>query len=504
MAQNEPVGTVISRDENPNSSEFSFVISGAGLKKGQFVTVNGGEGKIIARIADIIKTNRYFERAESVKEFERSGKSLSNLFPSERWEYLVADCVTLGVYNSGLLQRSGFPPSPGAKVFLADGTTLAEFFGLDKEKGLQLGKIEHHDVDVKLDLTRLLQKHLAILSISGGGKSYLSSVLIEELLGRKKEHGQMAVAVIDTHGEYLGFSEDPQYREYADIVLGQDFRIGVPGLSASIISEMLSSMTSVQKRELNKVLSALWEEKRGKTYDLRDVLDKLEESEIKSATKDILYTLLLDLDSTGLFASYDNPSLEKLAKPGHLTVIDISDMTNLREKQIVVTYLSRKLFEARRAGAIPPFLLVIEEAHNFAPEGVRRESAISRNIIEKIAREGRKFHACLCLISQRPINLSTTALSQCNTHIILRVTNPYDLDHIGKTSEGLTADVLKTISSLRVGEALIVGEAVNYPLFIKVRKRNSKKTERGIPLEQAALDFANSREKKQKDVQAFM
>jgi DNA helicase HerA-like ATPase len=179
-------------------------------------------------------------------------------------------------------------------------------------------------------------------------------------------------------------------------------------------------------------------------------------------------------------------------------------MTVLKEKQILVAYVARKLFEARRAGAIPPFLLVVEEAHNFAPEGTSREGAISRSIIEKIAREGRKFHACLCLVSQRPIQLSTTALSQCNSHIILRVTNPYDLDHIGKSSEGLTADVLKTISSLRVGEALIVGEAVKFPQILKLRERKSKKSERGIPLEKACTDFTAVREQRQKDMAAFI
>jgi DNA helicase HerA-like ATPase len=64
--------------------------------------------------------------------------------------------------------------------------------------------------------------------------------------------------------------------------------------------------------------------------------------------------------------------------------------------------------------------------------------------------------------------------------------------------------VLKTISSLRVGEALIVGEAVNFPLFLKVRERKSKKSERGIPLEKACTDFTANHEQRQKDMAAFI
>lgn len=140
---------------------------------------------------------------------------------------------------------------------------------------------------------------------------------------------------------------------------------------------------------------------------------------------------------------------------------------------MIVNYISRRLFDLRKQGLCPPYLEIIEEAHNFCPEGTRAEHALSRNIIETLAREGRKFYANICLISQRPIQLSTTALSQCNTQIILKVTNPYDLDHIKKSSEAITGSTLDIVSSLKVGEALVIGEAANYPIFIKIRERKS-------------------------------
>ena len=501
------VGTVISTSTTPSTEKFHFVLAeDVTVKKGQFVVVSTEEGKVVARVSDIIKTNPYFERADSVKEFERSGKSLSELFPSERWEYLIGEAVPLGVYNeNGELSRSFIPPSPGEKVYLAGKHEIFKFFGFD-ENGLCLGKVLHHDVEVKLNITRLLQKHVAILAMSGAGKSYLTTVLIEELIDRREEAGKIGIVLIDTHGEYVGFTEDEKYMHKTFLVLGREFKIGAPSLSPQFFAEILPNLSGVQKRELTRLLAHVHEEKRGKPFDLTELMEKLEDDKIikKSDTRNILYTYLSELNSTGLFGYYDNPSLDKLSRPGQLTIIDISDLTSQKEKQIIVSYIGRKLFEARRIERIPPTLLILEEAHNYAPEGVKKESAISRGIIEKIAREGRKFHVALCLISQRPINLSTTALSQCNTHIILRVTNPYDLDHIGKTSEGITRDVLKTISSLQVGEALAVGEAVNYPLFFKVRTRKSKKAERGISLEEAALKFTEKQSKTSEDVKAFM
>ena len=98
----------------------------------------------------------------------------------------------------------------------------------------------------------------------------------------------------------------------------------------------------------------------------------------------------------------------------------------------MVSYLWRRFFRLRKKEKIAPFLLVVEEAHNFAPEKAEKKHALAKGPIITIAREGRKFGACLCLISQRPVQLATTALSQCNTNIILRMTNPFDIDHVGE------------------------------------------------------------------------
>ena len=137
---------------------------------------------------------------------------------------------------------------------------------------------------------------------------------------------------------------------------------------------------------------------------------------------------------------------------------------------MLVLYVTSRLFSLRRKGQIPPFLIVLEEAHQFCPEA-KQVDAISKRILETIAREGRKFYASLCLISQRPIRLSTTVLSQCSSQIILRITNPYDLKHIASSNEAIDADTLNTITRLMPGDALITGEITTYPVFIKIRKR---------------------------------
>jgi len=500
----QEIGTVISTLEGPSSNKFSFVIKeteGIPVRKGQFVQLDTEEGVMIARVSEIIKTNRYFMRAESVREFERNGRTLPDMFPVDRWEYLVADVVPLGIFSGGKQQRISFPPSPGQKVFQVDENILSKFLGLD-ENGVNIGKISFHNLDVKLNLTKLFQKHAAILAISGAGKSYLASDLIEEILDRSEESGRPSIVVMDPHGEYIGFGDDENYMTRTKIFNEKNISISASKLSATNLAELIPQMSSVQRRELSSIIKQLREKK--SSYTLEDLINAASESEIDPRTSSALASWLADLNSTGLFSNVDSPSVEELAKPGQLSIFDLSEFVHLKNRQIILTYFGRKLFEARRKDSIPPFILFVEEAHQFAPGGELEEFAVSRPLIEQIAREGRKFNACLVLISQRPKRLSTTALSQCNTHIILRVTNPMDIQHIEDSSEGITADIIDMIPGLKVGEALVVGEAVNYPLLVKIRERKSKKLEKGMKFEDALKRFKEKKALEARDLDSFM
>jgi DNA helicase HerA-like ATPase len=490
-------GTVISTVDSPCTRKFSFVVKKeAGVRKGQFVQLDMADGKLIARVSDVFKTNRYFMRPDSVKEYESSGAAMSEIFPTDNWEYLVAEVVPLGVFSNNAFHEVSVPPSPGMRVKEPDLSILAKFFGFD-EKGIEVGSVPYHDIKVSLNMTKLLHKHLAILAISGAGKSYLTSVLIEELLNNKKP---VSVVVIDTHGEYTSFAEDPDYAGKVTVLKPKDIKIGLPNLSVNQLAEFIPKLSFAQARELSRIMKSLKGE-----YTIEGLIESVEkDKQAKPTTKDVLVSVLTELEDLEIFDIMDKPGLTEIAKQGRMCIIDVSEVVNVRKKQIVVAHIAEKLFNARRAETVPPFLLIVEEAHQFAPETAKRERAISRGIIQTIAREGRKFHACLCLISQRPIQLSTTALSQCNTQIILRVTNPYDLDHIGKSSEGITKDVLGQISGLRIGSGLIVGEAVNFPVFVQIRKRKSKEPRVGMSLEQAIADYEDRSKKKLEDSKAFM
>ncbi|MDE1798620.1 MAG: ATP-binding protein, partial [Candidatus Micrarchaeota archaeon] len=403
------IGTVISTEETPNTGEFHFVIQGDGARKGQFVQVQTPSGPVLGSITEISRANRYFERAESVAEYERLGL-LSSQFPTAEWEYMVAAVRVHGVLGGPHLGRSSVPVQPGAQVAPASDEQLKGFLGI-VDNGLDIGTLTHHKLAIKLGLGKLLQKHLAILAMSGSGKSYLAGVLMEELLDRPAAAGRLAVVAIDNHGEYAGF-RDSIYRAKTTVIDGKKIRIGLRHLNAIQLAEW-SSMSAVARRALDKHFSELKAHIKatGEPAGLEELIDRVRSDAEYNKKENVRGPLLAALDelrALRLIGMADSIKPADTLKPGTLTVIDLSSIDSLRVKQIIVAYYGRKLFRQRKKNLIPPYLMLVEEAHNFCPERMEKSAALSKSIINTLAREGRKFGASLCLISQRPVQLSTT------------------------------------------------------------------------------------------------
>ena len=492
------LGTVISTMDSPSTTTFYFVADDKiSVKKGLFIQVSTKEGPLIGRIEEITTTNRYFMQPETISNYS---VSINSHFPTDKWEYLVCKVHCLGILGDKV-KRSNYPASPGEPVFVAEEENLKRLFRFT-EDGIYLGTLAGHNIPVKLDLNRLFQKHLAILALSGAGKSYATAVLMEELLGRTEEQGKIGLIVIDPHGEYSAFAYDEKFSGKVNLVKGKDIRIGLPTIPFHYIETFLPELSFPQKRDLFKVFGIL--RKGENVFGIKDLMGiiSLDES-IKQATKEVLLSSLDMLDNSHLFGFYDVPAVQSIVVPGKLTILDVSDITHLRKRQMIASYFLRELFNRRVSGGIPPFIVFVEEAHNFAPEKSAKHN-FSKGIVETIAREGRKFNAILCLISQRPVHLSTTSLSQCNTHMFLRITNPYDKKHIGESSEGLTSEILDQITSLEVGEAVIVGEASQFPLFVNIRNKTVKDAKIGKSLEEECKAYSQKTTKEKKDALELM
>ncbi|MFW9895181.1 MAG: ATP-binding protein [Candidatus Thorarchaeota archaeon] len=498
------VGTVFNYLQFPDVTQFPFVISKRKdptfIQKGLFVYTNSNEGFLIGMIERIVLLNEYFTDALTIKAYNTNNNPdiLKGLFPSEDFEFAIGIVKCLGLINFkdetkkriNKISRMTYPASPGRDVYIVEEDLLNQFIGFSEEDGLNIGKVKVSNMNAKVNMNRLLNKHFAILSISGGGKSYLTSVLIEELLTREEKYGTPAIVLFDVHGEYLYLKELPELRERVSIQDISYFQIAVPKMSGYTFKKYQEDISNVQVRELSKYIKILkkTDDIKGH-YTIGDIINHIDdESDGNKSTRQALIGWLTDLERLTLFGPQENPNLDKLIEKQKIVIFNLQKEISIRKKQIILDYICDRLFKLRRLDKIPPFLLIVEEAHQFCPEAAHSK-AISKPIIEMIAREGRKFMACLCLISQRPKRLSTTALSQCNSKMVLNIKNPYDLKHLMDSSEAITKEYAALISSLGVGEMLLMGNAVNYPVFIDIRERKYKSETEKMGLSQVCLNW---------------
>jgi uncharacterized protein len=509
------LGHVFSYQNTPSLTKIHFQLGeGKEVNRGQFVCFKHPQGKLIGLVNDILRYNPYFESMYS--DFD----SINEKLPTAEWNKTIVEVKPLGLLDSGKFTKINFPPYPGSDVFMPSDQDLKDFLGF-YEDGLNLGNVYNTETEVKVDLSRLLQKHFAILAMSGAGKSYGVSVLLEELLSIPKEKGPVAVVLFDVHGEYKNFDEsvDPElkdkYKDFSKKTIHYDafkIRFGLNSLSEGFISKIMGNLSAAQYRELAPIIKQLKSagERGTDVFGFEDLRKAIEESKMPPSTKSVLIGKLAQAEALGLFGKTSSFSLSQMIEPGRLTIIDMSKIIRMDQKHIILAYFAERLFSLRREAKdssvpiIPPFVLILEEAHQFVPEKSSADIAIARPIIETIAREGRKFGACLGLISQRPVNLSTTVLSQCNTHLLLRIINPNDLKHIQDSSEGLDAKSADMLTSLNVGEALLVGSAVNYPLFFKIRERKSQPNKYEQNLSEMSKDYLGKQKKANDDLDLYV
>jgi len=165
-------------------------------------------------------------------------------------------------------------------------------------------------------------------------------------------------------------------------------------------------------------------------------------------------------------------SAETLLKPMHVSVIDLSGLEDTSMDYITSKILTDTFSIVANGDFDYPVFVILEEAHKFIPGGDR--STFSSSIINKIAAEGRKFGVFLLLITQRPSKVHPDSLSQCNSQIIMKLTNPQDQRAVAESSERLSQDLLNDLPGLNPGEAVIVGEVTKAPVMLKVRRRRTR------------------------------
>jgi len=417
--------------------------------------------------------------------------------PNGRTVYRLSDEVLKAIYNPG-------------EGYIEVGTLLLR-----------------ESVPIYLNADELVSRHFAVLAVTGAGKSNTVAVMISQIVEKLRgtvvvldPHGDyVKLKLPNTGKKYVKIieakirPEEMDSEELADLI--------EVAKNATIQREFLAKAWETIKYEnpnlggrelIEKLMETIndWIRNKEARYWDEGKKDYFTE-ELKSDRVETLRGVVLRLrrflrNYGGLLTSED---LISQIEPGKANVIDLGPLDEGQMK-VVVGKLLQGIFEARvdyekarktlerieedlresraaktskleeeieelkelmksiekKSKALAePILMVVEEAHIFAPQGEHNDAV---RVLSRIAREGRKFGVGLGIVSQRPNKLNEDVLSQTNTKIILKIVNPKDQDYVLKASEQLSNDLLADIASLGKGEAVIVGQAIALPALVKI------------------------------------
>lgn len=157
----------------------------------------------------------------------------------------------------------------------------------------------------------------------------------------------------------------------------------------------------------------------------------------------------------------------------NVTIVDLSGVP-FEVLSITVSLISRILFEfgyykkKHYKENNTPLMVVYEEAHKYAPRGSMAKYRSSTSAIERIAKEGRKYGVTLCIVSQRPSEISETIFSQCNNFVAMRLTNPDDQNYVKRLLPDSLEGVTASLPALQTGQAIIIGDSIIMPSVVTI------------------------------------
>jgi DNA helicase HerA-like ATPase len=466
-------------------------------------------------------------------------------------EMVTAVCQVLGAepldgnregkldHLEGKLDHLRYPPQPASTAYRPDAKDIARVvlgeLQQKQQRALDIATLSNRpEVDVKVDGHAIVTRHLAILAMTGAGKSWTARRIIEELA--KKDY---PIVIFDPHGDYSGLANVTDLRNrvkryYAQFPVFEQSPEDVITVVENLGWNLANTHQSLFDDLFNgarEFLRASPEEMKERTQWLGDYLGK--ENIVQYGLRPNLF-FLADFVQAVVKAGKggDNSALDSIVKWSNREQLRVNKQVagwleglpnNLRaaakrlgqmeeinkhtaraseplpiDRKQLVSYggisvvalagytsdfqatiyslIADEIFEARVRNDLKlPVLLLLEEAHNFAPaQSMTPAERRAINTTKQIAQEGRKFGVGLILISQRPSRLDETTLSQCNSYIIMRMVNPADQKFVRNVVETLAEDEAKLLPDLDVGEAILSGQLINFPVLVRIKKPESQ------------------------------
>ncbi len=444
----------------------------------------------------------------------------------------IIEANPLGVVKDDKFQRGGDTIAiPPKKVEPAKESEILSIYSQsieDEQKFVFSSLSSNKNIRVPVNGNRFFNKHIAIIGSTGSGKSHTVAKIIQRAVEEKNGDFSLNnshIIIFDIHSEYKSAFPNANILGIADLVLPYWL------LTSEELEELFIDTEANDHNQRNVFKEAVIKDRVAKftgapadkpkihydsplLFDIKEVLkfavskneeiivtgqdakgnDKTKQgslygkltnfvSRLENKLNDKRLDFLLGDNSKTI--TFEDTIKQLIGQKGNVksnvTILDLSGVP-FEVLSITVSLISRIIFEYgyyykrirtkkdpnEKINNDTPFLLVYEEAHKYVPKSDLLKFRASKNSIERIAKEGRKYGVTLLLASQRPSELSETIFSQCNNFIAMRLTNPIDQNYVKRLLPDTLGSLTEKLPSLQAGEALLIGEAVILPSVIKI------------------------------------
>lgn len=523
-------GTHLVAELAPSISELTRVYAGDIYAIGQFgsiIRIHFGRRIIYGYVCRLRMKSEYDREHGIASSASPTARIVeADLFGEGEWGY--TEQTALIEWKLDFERGVSTFPLPQQKVYLTPKSELSSIFGQGGPAAVEIGEhVGAGGTPCYADMNELLGKHTAVLGSTGAGKSGTVAAILHCLLERgekqKYEKWNPRIVLLDPHDEYGDAFPDHQRLSTDEKTLSLPYWMlsldETVGLLIGKTEDAATSQSNIVKNALLDVRLQSVEKVNGVTkddisvdspipYDLGDPtgLDEFGKKDGEDYEHGLvgainrqrppnknrkdhegvnkvlrkLSSLLKDARLNFMMQPWDGESdpfasvvAQFMGDGKSIRIVDLSGVPNevagAASSLIARTLFSVKLWQSAEERKNSPVLLVCEEAHRYVPDRGEAQYEAAQEAIRRLAKEGRKYGIGLMLVSQRPSEVEATVLSQCNSWLVLRITNEADRSHVRSILPDSLSGLTKVLSGLRRREAIFVGQAAMLPSRILIR-----------------------------------
>jgi len=362
---------------------------------------------------------------------------------------------------------------PGAIVTRPSYSIVSGAVGIESSgRAFHLGEVAGGKAGLN---PQILSRHVFIGGTTGSGKSYAAGIILEEL-----ERLEVPAIILDSQQEYMALTEG-----LGGLIVkpGIDFTVRLSSLTDEESVTLATSLRGTLGFELFNfsflALKKEVQEGRRQSFNLTDLLKRIETDAPSLGMDGYQMRLAIARADASIrrheFLGTIGKNLDwRQAIKKKIINVDCSRL-DLLQLQLVVGATLRELQKLRFKESIPPYALVLDEAHLLVPS---EENSPCKQVIRENVRIGRHYGICVILITQNPLDIDRRTISQCNTRLIFAL-EPDQLTALQGVRADITENMFRRIPKLPRGVCLLSGtyETVKHAVVVKIR--SDRKTKHG-------------------------